>query len=319
VADVALALLALATEALAGYPDGLFRRVGHPVTWLGALVATLDRRLNLVTDSFAVRRAKGVAALALLAATALAVGGALEAVAARAPFGAAILAVLASSLLAQRGLHDHVAAVARGLARALDDGRHEVGKIVGRDVTQLDSAGVARAAIESLAENFSDGVVAPALFLAVFGLPGALLYKAVNTADSMIGHKSERHLAFGWAAARADDMLNLIPARLTAALIAIAATATGRDARAAVAMTLRDAPRHASPNAGWPEAAMAGALGLTLGGPRRYHGHDVDGATLGCGRRDAGVADILSALTIYKTALAVLWLGLLAAALANLR
>jgi adenosylcobinamide-phosphate synthase len=202
-------LAALAIEAVAGYPDALYRRIGHPVTWVGKLIDELDARLNHETDSFAARRVRGAIALALLAAAALAVGAAIELVASVLPYGWFWLALVSSSLIAQRSLYAHVAAVARALPRGLREGRREVAKIVGRDVNMLDEAGVARAAIESLAENFSDGVVAPVFFLALFGLPGALLYKAVNTADSMIGHKSDRHLAFGWASARCDDLLNL--------------------------------------------------------------------------------------------------------------
>ncbi len=167
----------------------------------------------------------------------------------------------------------------------------------------------------SLGENFSDGVVAPALFLALFGLPGAVLYKAVNTADSMIGHKSDRYLAFGWAAARCDDLLNAVPARVAAALLVAAAWAAGADARAAREAALRDARKHASPNAGWPEAAMAGALGLALGGARAYHGVEVEGATLGSGRRTATADDIIRALALYRLACAALWLSMLAGAL----
>jgi adenosylcobinamide-phosphate synthase len=210
--------------------------------------------------------------------------------------------------------------VALALSDSLEEGRREVAKIVGRDVAQLDAAGVARAAIESLAENFSDGVVAPALFLGVFGLPGALLYKAVNTADSMIGHRSERYAAFGWAAARCDDLLNLLPARLSAALIVAAAAAIpAASARDALKTARRDAGKHASPNAGWPEAAMAGALGLALGGPRAYGGAALEGATLGSGRREAGPRDIFLALAIYRVASAALWLILLGGALASVR
>jgi adenosylcobinamide-phosphate synthase len=314
--SAAVALAALIFEAAGGYPDWLFRRIGHPVTWFGALITMLDRRLNLETDTFAIRRGKGVAAVAALAATALAVGVVVDALAAALPYGWAILALLSSSLIAQKSLDSHVSAVARALSRSLDEGRNEVAKIVGRDVTRLDAAGVARAAIESLAENFSDGVVAPALFLAAFGLPGALLYKAVNTADSMIGHKSERHLAFGWAAARGDDLLNLIPARLAGLLIV---GASGPRAGAAFETALRDAGKHASPNAGWPEAAMAGALDLSLGGPRAYHGMDVAGATLGAGRRDATTGDIARALKIYRFAVAGLWLIVLACAVGSAR
>lgn len=315
----AVALLALAIEAAAGYPGWLFARIGHPVTWLGALISALDSRLNRQSDSFARRQLAGAAALAALLAVALAAGALIETLAQALPFGDAALAILASSLLAQRSLYNHVAAVARGLSVSLEEGRREVSMIVGRDVTRLDEAGVARAAIESLAENFSDGVVAPALFLAAFGLPGALLYKAANTADSMIGHKSPRFLAFGWAAARLDDLLNLIPARVTAALIVLAAKANGADAAEAVAAARRDAAAHASPNAGWPEAAMAGALGLSLGGPRAYGGAEIAGATLGRGRRDAGPNDIRRALRIYRVATAMLWLVLIAAMVAGAR
>ncbi|MEF3368145.1 CobD/CbiB family cobalamin biosynthesis protein, partial [Methylocystis sp. 9N] len=236
-----LALTALAIEAGVGYPDSLFARIGHPVSWLGALIDALDARLNREADAFAVRRAKGGAALLIVLGAALFAGLLIERALLALPFGWIALAVLASSLLAQKSLHEHVAAVERALALSLEDGRRAAGKIVGRDVATLDEAGVARAAIESLAENFSDGVVAPAFWLALFGLPGALAYKAVNTADSMIGHKSERHFAFGWAAARCDDLMNLIPARLSAALLAFGALALpGASASAALACARRD-------------------------------------------------------------------------------
>ncbi|GLI91725.1 adenosylcobinamide-phosphate synthase CbiB [Methylocystis echinoides] len=311
-------LAALTIEAVAGYPEALYRRVGHPVTWLGWLIDELDTRLNRETDSFSMRRARGVVALMLIAAVALIAGAAVEALAGALPYGWLLLAVLSSSLIAQRSLYAHVAAVVRALPRSPSEGRREVAKIVGRDVASLDSAGVARAAIESLAENFSDGVVAPVFFLALFGLPGALLYKTVNTADSMIGHKSDRYLAFGWAAARCDDLLNLIPARLASGLIvAAAAVVPGASPGGGLSTALADAGKHASPNAGWPEAAMAGALGLTLGGARAYHGQVLDAATLGKGRRNATPADIFRALTIYKGALAVLWLLALAGAVAS--
>ncbi|WP_363349891.1 adenosylcobinamide-phosphate synthase CbiB [Methylocystis echinoides] len=315
-----VAVAALAIEAVAGYPEPLFKRIGHPVTWIGALIARLDRRLNRAADPFPMRRGKGVAALLLIVAAPLAAGEVIERLLGAAPYGALLTALLASALLAQRSLYDHVAAVARELADGLDAGRREVAKIVGRDVAELDEAGVARAAIESLAENFSDGVVAPALFLALFGLPGALVYKAVNTADSMIGHKSERYLAFGWAAARCDDLFNLVPARIAAGLIAAAAAATpGASGRRAFAAARADAAKHASPNAGWPEAAMAGALGLALGGPRAYRGATVDGAVLGEGLRAATTADIFRALTIYKLSAAVFWLILLVGVAAGVK
>jgi len=190
-----VALAALAIEAGAGYPDWLFARIGHPVTWIGRLIDTLDKKLNCEAERFALRRARGVVALLALVAAAVLAGVAIDAATAALPFGWLLRALLASSLIAQRSLDAHVAAVASALARGLAEGRREVARIVGRDVTRLDEPGVARAAIESPAENFSDGIVAPVLFLALFGLPGALLYKAVNTADSMIGHKSERYRA----------------------------------------------------------------------------------------------------------------------------
>ena len=187
--------------------------------------------------------------------------------------------------------------------RALEGGRRAVSQIVGRDPDVLDEAGVARAAIESLAENFSDGVVAPTFWLAVGGLAGGMAYKAVNTADSMIGHKSARHRDFGFASARLDDLVNLPASRLSALLIVLAAmiskdTSPSGTWRAVV----RDAHHHRSPNAGWPEAAMAGALGLSLAGPRVYGGIMVDDATMGIGRRDANARDIRAALKLYRRA-----------------
>ena len=313
-----LAALALALEAGVGYPDALFRRIGHPVVWLGTLIAALDTRLNNACDDFERRRRMGVVAIGIVVLAAALTGAVVTKLCGLVIGDPVLLALLSSSLLAQRSLHEHVRAVADALAVSLEDGRRAVAQIVGRDVSALDEAGVARAAIESLAENFSDGVVAPALFLAVFGLPGALVYKAVNTADSMIGHKSPRHLAFGWAAARLDDLLNLLPARCAAGLIALAAwllpSASTTDA---FRIAQRDAAHHASPNAGWPEAAMAGALGLCLGGPRAYGSVDVAGATLGDGRREATIADIRRALALYWRASAGLWLAFIAIAAAS--
>jgi adenosylcobinamide-phosphate synthase len=220
------------------------------------------------------------------------------------PFGWVIEAILASSLLAQKSLGRAVRAVAAALARSLPEGRVAVSHIVGRDPERLDTAGVARAAIESLAESTSDGVVAPLFFLLLGGLPGIALYKAVNTADSMIGHKTERHLNFGWAAARFDDLLNLIPARLTALLVAGAAFfVKGAQPEAAWATALSDAKQHESPNAGWPEAAFAGALGYQLGGPRSYAGELVDLPSFGHGRADLDAADIERALRLYSATL----------------
>lgn len=294
------ALLALILERLVGYPDALVRRIGHPVIWMGKLIGALDTHLNDRT------RGRGVLALVLLLSITAAIAVPLWAILRSIPFGWVIEAVLATSLLAQKSLRDAVQAVVVALQHSLPDGRAAVSHIVGRDPEVLDEAGVARAAIESLAESTSDGVIAPLFFLVVGGLPGIALYKAVNTADSMIGHKTERHLQFGWAAARFDDLLNLIPARLTALLIAGGAffvKAAGPES--AWATALRDARKHESPNAGWPEAAFAGALEFQLGGPRSYDGEPVDLPSFGNGRAELGPADIDRALTLYDATLNV--------------
>jgi adenosylcobinamide-phosphate synthase len=300
--NLVLAALGLAIEAAFGYPRALLDAIGHPVAWIGGLIARLDHMLNREAAPPALRRLAGVAALMALVLIVFAVGAILEAVCLSLPFGIVPLAVLASSLYAQRSLDEHVADVAVALENSLEQGRESVARIVGRDVTRLDEAGVARAAIESLAENFSDGVVGPALFTILLGLPGALIYKAVNTADSMIGHRTMRHEAFGWASARLDDFLNLPAARLSALLIALGAAMTGASFQAALTTCRRDARAHASPNAGWPESAMAGALGLRLGGPRAYGARSVEGAWLGSGRSEASAADIVSALRVYRRA-----------------
>lgn len=310
---LALTLLALGVEAAFGYPDAVWLRIGHPVGWIGAAITRLDAALNRETLSAALRKAGGVSVLVVLVAATLAAGWLIERALLALPLGVIPLALLASTLLAQRSLDAHVSDVARALDVSLSAGRASVAKIVGRDVTQLDEVGVARAAIESLAENFSDGIVAPALWMALLGLPGALAYKAISTADSMIGHRTPRCEAFGWAAARLDDLANLPASRLSAGLLALAA---GRRAPQAVQAALRDAGGHLSPNAGWPEAAMAGALGLSLGGPRAYGGAMVAGALMGDGRRDASAADIRRALRLYRLALAGLYLALAAVYLA---
>ena len=229
------------------------------------------------------------------------------------------LHVLAASLPAQRSLARHVSAVADGLDAGLDEGREAVAKIVGRNPAALDEAGVARAAIESLAENFSDGVVAPILWIALGGLTGGALYKAINTADSMIGHRDERYKAFGWAAARLDDLVNLPASRLAALWLILAALLTpGASARDAARAVHRNASQHRSPNAGWPEAAMAGALGLKLAGPRVYRDTLVDDAFMGEGRREAGAADIRQALRLFTRACAIQVVTLAVAAVAVL-
>jgi len=295
-------------ELCAGYPQALLRAIGHPVTWIGHLIAALDRSLNRDTAGAHWRRGAGIIAILLLLGIVGAIAFIVERELLRLPFGLIALAVVASTLIAQRSLHRHVADVADALERdGLAAGRVAVAKIVGRDVGALDAAGVARAAIESLAENFSDAVVAPVLWMAIAGLPGAALYKAINTADSMIGHRTPRYAAFGWAAAGFDDLVNLPASRLSALLL-VAAAMLSKTASAAAAWraVLRDAARHRSPNAGYPEAAMAGALGLSLAGPRVYGGVTIDDATMGDGRRDVTATDIRRALTLYRYADAIL-------------
>jgi adenosylcobinamide-phosphate synthase len=300
----ALTFLALLIEALVGYPDWLVRAIGHPVTWIGRLIGALDKAWNRDSDDARRRRLAGVRTLVLVVAAAGLAAVAIERAFAALPYGLVGAALVASALLAQRSLHRHVADVATALERdGLAAGRAAVAHIVGRDTAALDEAGVARAAIESLAENFSDGVVAPALWMALGGLPGAAMYKAINTADSMIGHRTPRHAAFGWAAARLDDLVNLPASRASALLLVAAAAFDGRDAAAAAWRAVRrDAHRHRSPNAGFPEAAMAGALGLALAGPRIYGGVAVDDALMGDGRREAGAGDIRRALALYRRA-----------------
>ena len=314
--DLRILLLALLLEAVTGYPGWVHDAVRHPVVWIGALIGGLERRLNRGDLTDGARSALGVGSLALVLAVA---GGAAIAIAwalRRMPFGWTIEAALASTLIAQRSLFEHVAAVAHALERSgLKAARRAVAEIVGRDPDSLDEAGVCRAAIESLAENFSDGVVAPALWFALAGLPGMVVYKAINTTDSMIGHLTPRHRAFGWAAARLDDLVNLPASRLAALLLVLAALLSpGTRAGAAAGAARRDAPHHRSPNAGWPEAAMAGALGLRLAGPRVYGRERVDDAWMGDGRAEAESADIRAALKLYRVACALLWLAVAAAA-----
>jgi adenosylcobinamide-phosphate synthase len=321
---VLILIIAFGIEAVLAYPAAVFRAIGHPVSWIGALIAALDSALNRPNYSFAMRRAAGVGTVLLLLAGSLGAGVAIEAVAPAIPyFGFAIAVLVVAMLLAFGNLDQHVRAVSAALgAEGLDGGRRSIAKIVGRDPDALDEAAICRAAIESLAENASDGVTAPSLWLLVGGLPGIIAYKAVNTADSMIGHMSERHRAFGWAAARLDDLVNLPASRLTGLMfIAAAAMVPGASAPSAWRAYRRDARLHRSPNAGWPEAAMAGALGLRLAGPRVYGGVLVDDHWMGDGRTEATAQDIDRALVIYRVAFAgaLLMIAALAMLMASLR
>ena len=291
-----------------GYPDWLGQSIGHPVTWVGRLIGLLDDGLNDERLSSASRRVAGIGSLLIVIGITGGAAYVVEQGLFGLPLGVVFAALPASTLLAQRSLHAHVERVATALEReGLAAGRKAVAHIVGRDTRALDEAAVARAAIESLAENFSDGVVAPALWLATGGLAGGVIYKAINTADSMIGHRTRRHEAFGWAAARLDDLVNLPASRLSALLLIAAAATTGRAAAMeAWRAVLRDASRHRSPNAGYPEAAMAGALDLALAGPRIYDGIEIADAIMGRGRRAATAADIRNALALFRRADAML-------------
>ncbi len=291
---------------MVGYPNAVYRLVGHPVTWIGKLITWCDEGWNSGARSSRQRRLCGVVTLIVLLAVALLSGSAIAGILDRLFPGIVALilcGVLASTLLAQRSLDAHVLAVAKGLeTEGLPGGRAAVAQIVGRDTKSLDEAAICRAAIESLAENFSDGVVAPLFWMVVLGLPGALAYKAVNTADSMIGHRTERHEAFGWASARFDDLVNLPASRLSALWLMLAAIPLGLSPAGALRTIRNDASHHRSPNAGWPEAAMAGALGIRLSGPRIYDGVPVEERWVGEGRSELTAKDIRAALKLYRTA-----------------
>lgn len=303
-----IALTALALDAAIGWPAGLYRRIGHPVGMFARVIDACEQAGNRPDYSAALRRTLGI--ITMLVLLTLAGGGAWllqrGLVSALGPAAWIAIAVLAFPALAQRSLYDHVRPVAEALERGdVPAARQAVAMIVGRDTDALDEAAVCRAAIESLSESFCDGVAAPLFWLLALGLPGIWAYKAINTADSLIGHREERWRAFGWAAARIDDVANLLPARIGGLLICLGAGGGW-------ATMWRDARLHASPNAGWTEAAMAGALGLRLAGPVSYDGAIKDKPWIGAwsdqGRADAGPADIRRALAIYRRACLLLWL-----------
>lgn len=300
-------LLAFAVDAAVGDPERLYRKVPHPVALLGRLISAGDVRLNRQGAARPTLIAVGAVFVLSILLVAGAVGWVLALLAAALPGGWLVEALLVSSLLAGRGLYRHVAAVADGLAASLAAARAAVGHIVGRDPDSLDSAGVARAAVESLAENFSDGVVAPAVWYLLLGLPGLCAYKALNTLDSMIGQRGPRYEAFGKAAARLDDAANLLPARLSGLLfVAAAALLPGASARGAWRALRRDAPKHRSPNAGWQEAAVAGALGFALAGPRTYGAETVEDHWMGDGTAALTAESVARALRLYLAACALL-------------
>jgi adenosylcobinamide-phosphate synthase len=296
-----IVLVALAVEALVGYPAWLHARIPHPVVWAGNAISALERRWNEPHSSFANRRVLGCLAVVLVVGAAFVVGTLVQWLVG----GAIFISIVGTVGLAQRSLFQHVKNVLMALRTGdLAAARERVALIVGRDTRQLDATGVSAAALESLAESFNDGIVAPAFWFFLLGLPGLFAYKALNTADSLIGHKEERWRAFGWAAARADDVANLVPARIAGTLLVLAGWA-------GLFVMFKDAHKHASPNAGWPEAAMAGALGVRLGGPATYDGVLHERPVFGTGRAP-GVTDLAHGLKIYVIACALLWLLLCA-------
>src|SRR5690554_49844 len=302
-----IAPLALILERWQGYPPRLLDQIGHPVIWMGNLLTWLEQRLWKVGQSAEQRRTRGIIALAALLGATLVVTVMVQQVLRGIPLGWVLEILLAMPFLAQKELGRAVQAVADALLTSLEAGREAVSHIVGRDPQQLDSAGVTRAAIETLAESTSDGVVAPWFWLVLLGLPGIALYKAINTADSMIGHHNARYADYGWAAARLDDLVNLVPARLTAVLVTIASFfVSGASPSKAWQAAKRDAMQHRSPNSGWPEASFAGALGFSLGGPRSYDGEMVDLPIMGQGETRLGPYHITRALTLYRVTLNVL-------------
>jgi adenosylcobinamide-phosphate synthase len=305
--NAVIASLALLVERRVGYPQPLVERIGHPVIWMGWLLSQIEQRVDHRERTRPQRRLAGVLTILILLAVVGVIALAIQIFLRSLPGGWLLEALVATSLLAQKELGRAVGAVAEALRHSLHAARDAVSHIVGRDPQQLDQAGIARAAIETLAESTSDGVIAPWFWLVLLGLPGIALYKAINTADSMIGHLNERYRDYGWAAARLDDLANLLPARLSALLIVIACfSVPGASPSGAWAAAMRDARKHRSPNSGWPEAAFAGALGFALGGPRSYDGEVIDLPIMGDGRPDLGSADIAAALSLYRATLNVL-------------
>ncbi len=311
-------LVALLVDRLVGDPDALWRRLPHPVVLMGRLISWLELSLRppddaeaWVLDHAARLRRRGEILMVILVGGALLVGLFLQLALLALPWGWLWLGIVMSTLLAQKSLIDHVRAVATGLAIDLETGRRAVAHIVGRDAGALDAAGIGRAATESLAENLSDGVIAPLFWALLAGLPGLLAYKAINTADSMIGYLNERYEDFGRAAARLDDAVNLLPARLTAILCVLAAPGLGSPWRG-LRIIRRDSRLHRSPNAGWPEAAMAGILGLRLSGPRVYRGVGTDEPWIGDGNPEVGSDEIALALRLADRVWGLAGLAILA-------
>jgi adenosylcobinamide-phosphate synthase len=296
-----IVLACLVLEAVVGYPAALHARIPHPVVWVGRAIDVLERSWNKPRYSFALRRFIGSTAVALVTGAAILLGALVQRLAGHGIAGTVVVVILGTVGLAQRSLFVHVNDVLEALrARDLPGSRGRVALIVGRETRNLDETGVSAAALESLAESFNDGIVAPAMWFVLCGLPGLFAYKVLNTADSLIGHREERWRAFGWAAARADDVANLVPARLAGLLLVLAGGG-------GLSVMFRDASKHSSPNAGWPEAAMAGALGISLGGPATYDGVLHERPVFGAGGGPA-VSELARGLRIYVVACGLLWL-----------
>ena len=304
----AAAALALLAERIFGYPKPLYQTIGHPVEWIGKVLAALEIALYDSEAEPMQARLRGAVTLIALVIAAAVPTILISSVLSHFNYGWIIEALLATTLIAQHSLHEHVSAVGKGLDSSLAEGRRAVSMIVGRDPAALDESGVVKGALESLAENTSDGIVAPVFWYALLGLPGIAIYKVINTADSMIGHKSERFIHFGWAAARLDDLVNLPASRLTGLMFAGAA-AWNDKVRGKIALQAmwRDAPKHNSPNAGWPESALAASLGVKFGGPRRYDGSLVDLPWMGEGRETLNRDDIRKGLRLYGRAMTILF------------
>lgn len=297
-------LLGLVLDALVGDLPVLFTAIPHPVAVIGQLIGFLDRRLNRENRDATTRAARGTMVVGLVAGLAAVAGVLVLEATRRFAAGWLIELFLVAVLVAQRSLYDHVLLVARGLDHGgVRAGRIAVQHIVGRDPETLDEHGIARAALESLFENFADGVVAPVFWCLVAGLPGLFVAKAVNTLDSMIGHRSPRYLAFGRAAAMLDTAMNFVPARLAGLIIGIAAAfAPTASPIPAFRVMFADARKHRSVNAGWPEGAAAGALNLAFAGPRRYGRELVDDPWIGRGPAQATSSDIRRGLFLFVTA-----------------
>lgn len=310
------AFIALLVDRFLPPPNSLFRTIGHPIVWIGGLIGWLESRLNDPELSATQRRRNGMVMLAIILVVSMSAATLLRDLLRNLPLNWIAEGLVASVFLAHRELKQAVLAVATALKQDIETARYQVSHIVGRDTAYLDEPAIARAAIESLAENSSDGVVAPLFWFVLLGLPGLVAYKAINTADSMVGHLNDRYRDFGWASAKLDDWVNFVPARITAFAYSLAAwMAPGANPREAWHHATHDAPNHASPNAGWPEAALAGALGFALGGPRAYHGEVLDLPTMGHGRTALGSNDIQRSVDLFDAMGGVIALAIMVLAL----